>query len=473
MPSEWSWRDNQYRPRAIEGIPSREFASGITITHRALARIGYLYLREGRWRERQLLPREFVRTATTPTDLPVPFPGYAFYWMSNGRGTFPDLPRDAYWALGLGDSFVAVIPSLELVVVRLGVGARRSHFPGSEQWGGDRVAGFLRVVLAAMEMPLLPLAPPYPPSPAIAAIEWAPAGEIVRRAHGSDNWPLTWGDDDHQYTAYGDGWGFEPRIAEKLSLGFARVEGMPPDFRGVNLRAPTGEAVGDGPAGKKASGILTVDGTLYLWGRNAGNSQLAWSTDRSATWSWADWRWTESFGCPTFLNFGRNYAGARDGYVYVYSPDGESAYRAADRMILARVPKDRIRERAAYEFYAGRAGDGSPRWTDDIARRAAVFTFPGRCYRSGITYNAGLKRYLWCQTLPAADPRFEGGLAIYDAPEPWGPWTTVFFARRWDVGPGESSAFPTRWMSADGRTAYLVFSGDDCFSVRRAVFRRR
>ena len=98
-----------------------------------------------------------------------------------------------------------------------------------------------------------------------------------------------------------------------------------------------------------------------------------------------------------------------------------------------------------------------------------MFTHQRRCYRGGVTYNAGLKRYLWCQTLPEGDARFEGGFGIYDAPEPWGPWTTVFFTNRWDAGPGETQSFPTKWMSSDGRTLHLVFSGDDHFSVRRAT----
>ena len=97
------------------------------------------------------------------------------------------------------------------------------------------------------------------------------------------------------------------------------------------------------------------------------------------------------------------------------------------------------------------------------------FIHPGNCCRSGITYNAGLKRYLWCQILRKADARFEGGFGIYDAPEPWGPWTTVFFTETWDVGPGETSSLPTKWMSAGGKTIWLVFSGDDCFSVRKAT----
>jgi hypothetical protein len=136
-------------------------------------------------------------------------------------------------------------------------------------------------------------------------------------------------------------------------------------------------------------------------------------------------------------------------------------------MILARVHKTRLRERSAYEFLQT-LEDGRPTWTRDVARRGALFTFPGNCYRSGISYNAGLRRYLWSQTLPGNDARFSGGFGVYEAPEPWGPWRTVYFTERWDVGPGESSSFPTKWMSADGRTVHLVFSGDDAFSVRKA-----
>ena len=317
---------------------------------------------------------------------------------------------------------------------------------------------------------------PYPPSPVIAGITWAPKKEILRKGPGSDNWPLTWADDDRQYTAYGDGWGFEPLLPKKMGLGVARVAGDPPGFKGENILAPTVEQFGGGATAKKASGILFLDGVLYLWTRNAGNSQLAWSKDHARTWEWADWKLTTSFGCPTFLNFGKNYAGARDDFAYIYSHDADSAYRAADRMVLARVPKSRIADRSAYEFFRGFDDKHEPRWSNDIADRAAVFENPGRCYRSGITYNAGLKRYLWCQILPGSagkkvDTRFEGGFGIYDAPEPWGPWTTVFFTEKWDVGPGESSSFPTKWMSGDGRSLHLVFSGDDNFAVRAATLK--
>ncbi len=310
---------------------------------------------------------------------------------------------------------------------------------------------------------------PYPPSPVILGLTWAPASTIVRKANDSDNWPLTWADDGHLYTAYGDGTGFVPKVPEKLSLGLARIEGGPDDFLGINLRSPSIECKGNGKDGRKASGLLMVDGTLYLWARNAGNAQLAWSVDRGRTWTWADWKLSTSFGCPAFLNFGRDYAGARDHYVYIYSHDSDSAYRPADRVVLARVPKDRIRDRAAYAYFAGLGADGGPAWTADPDGREGVFIHPGRCYRTSVSYHPRLRRYLLCQA--GADGPVRVGFGIYDAPEPWGPWTTVYRSDSWDVSPGESCSIPAKWMVDEATSIHLVFSGGDAFSVRRATLR--
>jgi hypothetical protein len=133
---------------------------------------------------------------------------------------------------------------------------------------------------------------------------------------------------------------------------------------------------------------------------------------------------------------------------------------------LARVPKERIRDRSAYEFFVTMESGHEPLWSKNIADRGAVFENPGACYRSGITYNAGLKRYLWCQIGPGKDTRYRGGFAVYDAPEPWGPWTTAFYTSEWDVGPGESNSLPAKWMDTDGLGVHLVFSGNDHFCVR-------
>jgi hypothetical protein len=241
----------------------------------------------------------------------------------------------------------------------------------------------------------------------------------------------------------------------------------------VNIRSRD-EQRGQGPTGKKASGMLMVEGRLYMWVRNANNQgeqcQLAWSDDRATSWTWSDWRFSE-FGYCTFINFGQNYAGARDGYIYTVTHDHPNAYEPADRFILMRVPIGQATDRSAYEFYTGSDAQGEPIWSSEIGERGAVFSNPGKARRSGISYNAPLGRYLWWQGFPhdgPGDERTRGGFGVFDAPEPWGPWTTVYYTEEWDVGPGETASFPTKWMSEDGKNVYLVFSGDDYFSVRKA-----
>lgn len=464
------WRNNSYRDHRIDGVMRREFGSGIHANVDAMARIGYLYLREGKWKDKQLIPEEFVEAARrVPKEikgLPVVKPEdyfnatdhYGLLWWNNADGTMKDVPRDAYWSWGLYDSLIVVIPSLDIVASRAGKSLnsqRNAAYGAIEPFIGPIVSACCRRLNAG----------PYPASD--IKIEWGAAERIVRKAKGGDNWPITWADDGHLYTAYGDGWGFEPKVEKKLSLGISRVEGGPRDFKGVNIRTKTGEREGQGNAGAKASGMLCVDGVLYMLVRNTGNSQIAWSGDHGVTWEWSEWKFTESFGSPTFLNFGKDYAGARDEYVYIYSADCDSAYEPASRMVLARVPKTKIRDEGAYEFFVQRDKGGRAVWSKDISKRGAVFENEGKCYRSGISYNAGLKRYLWCQTVYGKeDMRFKGGLGVFEASEPWGPWSTVFYTENWDVGPGETSSMPPKWMSEDGRTCYLVFSGEDCFSVR-------
>ena len=61
----------------------------------------------------------------------------------------------------------------------------------------------------------------------------------MRDAIDSDNRPIAWGDDDSQYTSYGDGSGFPPYTDKQLSMGFARVDGPASGFHGTNIRSAT------------------------------------------------------------------------------------------------------------------------------------------------------------------------------------------------------------------------------------------
>ena len=470
------WRKNQYRPQALDGVPRREFGAGIHANVDAMARLGLLYLRGGTWDGKPILPRTFVDAARTTVEGVVGLPEgdaevhgnasdhYGLLWWNNADGSLPGVPRDAFWSWGLYDSLIVVIPGLDIVAARAGRSWARAEGAGHY----DVLRPFLGPIAASAVAASPAAGAPYPPSQVIVGIDWAPASTIVRRARGGDNWPLTWGDDDAQYTCFGDARGFEPFLPRKLSMGPARVIGPADAFHGENILAPTLEQIGEGGKGRKASGILMVDGVLHLWTRNVGRPRLARSADHGRTWTWAPWGLEAGFGCPTFLNFGKDYAGARDDYVYTYSPDAETAYDPADRLVLARVPKERIGERPAFEFFAGLDAEGRPTWSGEIDRRASAFDFPGRCYRSSASFHPGLKRYLLVQIVHGEEPRFKGGFGIYEAPEPWGPWSTAFFTEDWDVGPGETASLPTKWMADDGRTVYHVSSSDDTFCVREA-----
>jgi len=302
----------------------------------------------------------------------------------------------------------------------------------------------------------------------------------TKKALSSDNWPITWGDDDALYTAYGDGTGFAPYLSTDISTGFSSITGNPPSYNGTNIRSSTGEQTGGGRSGKKPSGMLMVNETLYMFERNANNNgqqcQLAVSNDHEKTWNWSNWKFAE-FGYCAFLNFGKDNANARDNYVYMYSPDTPDAYLETDNLILARVPQDKIMDKASYEFYTGKNSVGNASWSSNINNRRAVFTLKGGVNRAQVSYNAVLKKYFLVDRSRALN----GGLnqfSIYTAPEPWGPWSMAFYTTDYNgasmsgsSGWGESANFPTKWISSDGLTMYLVFSGDDSFSTIKATIK--
>ena len=93
-----------------------ELASG-----RDWARLGNLYLQDGVWNGERILPEGYVKFVTTlaPAWAADQRPVYGgFFWL-NGDGSFP-APREAYYMAGAGGQFAVVIPSHDLVVVRLG-----------------------------------------------------------------------------------------------------------------------------------------------------------------------------------------------------------------------------------------------------------------------------------------------------------------------------------------------------------------
>jgi CubicO group peptidase (beta-lactamase class C family) len=130
----------------VFGVEDRPGRLGISV--RDFARFGLLYLRQGQWNGKQIIPREHaLQAVTSPVVAAVPrtqgkaaemIPGqrslggknnqtdhlgsYSLAWWINGvdrdgRRHWPDVPHDAFAALGHGGRRgLAVIPSLDLVL---------------------------------------------------------------------------------------------------------------------------------------------------------------------------------------------------------------------------------------------------------------------------------------------------------------------------------------------------------------------
>lgn len=109
-------------------------SSYIYTTARDLARFGYLYLHDGVWQGRRILPEKWVRYTTTlapayytthlqPEDTKRN-PGAHWYVNigipeRNQNPPWPDAPSDTFGAIGVWGQSVFVIPSLDIVAVRL------------------------------------------------------------------------------------------------------------------------------------------------------------------------------------------------------------------------------------------------------------------------------------------------------------------------------------------------------------------
>ncbi|BEP60496.1 serine hydrolase [Variovorax sp. V213] len=85
------------------------------------ARLGNLYLQDGVWNGERLLPEGFVNfvSSVAPAWAADKRPIYGGFFWINGMGSL-SMPTSAYYMLGAGGQFVLVIPSHDLIVVRIG-----------------------------------------------------------------------------------------------------------------------------------------------------------------------------------------------------------------------------------------------------------------------------------------------------------------------------------------------------------------
>ena len=111
---------------------------GLHISARELARFGYLLMQNGKWGDDQIIPSIWVDKATKPSQTLNPEYGFTF-WVNTHETRWPGLPKDMFSLEGYNSNRCYVIPSKELVVVRVG--------SGPNQWNEQL---FVRQILKAI-----------------------------------------------------------------------------------------------------------------------------------------------------------------------------------------------------------------------------------------------------------------------------------------------------------------------------------
>jgi len=88
-------------------------------TTRDWAKFGLLYLHKGNWNGEQLFDESWANYVASPTNSSNGNYG-AQFWLNAGR-KFPDVPANMYYASGYQGQMVAILPSQDLVIVRMGL----------------------------------------------------------------------------------------------------------------------------------------------------------------------------------------------------------------------------------------------------------------------------------------------------------------------------------------------------------------
>lgn len=107
---------------------------------RSMARFGLLIYANGRWDQEQIVPKSFLEEATSSSqNLNL---SYGYLWWINGQDSYllpqsqiqfsgsiiPNAPNDMYAALGKNDQKIYIVPSKELVIIRMGESADDVNF---------------------------------------------------------------------------------------------------------------------------------------------------------------------------------------------------------------------------------------------------------------------------------------------------------------------------------------------------------
>jgi CubicO group peptidase (beta-lactamase class C family) len=107
---------------------------------RSMARFGLLVASNGKWKDSQIIPQKFNKEATSSSQNINK--SYGYLWWLNGKESYhlpnsqtefsgsliPNAPKDLLCALGKNDQKIYIVPSKDLVIIRMGEAAGTSNF---------------------------------------------------------------------------------------------------------------------------------------------------------------------------------------------------------------------------------------------------------------------------------------------------------------------------------------------------------
>jgi CubicO group peptidase (beta-lactamase class C family) len=99
--------------------PHTNAHSGLHLSARDFARVGYLMAHRGKWEGKQIVPEWWIDVATRSSQELNRSYGYTFWVNTDGR-QWPSGPRDAFAFKGYAANRCYIVPSMDLVVVRMG-----------------------------------------------------------------------------------------------------------------------------------------------------------------------------------------------------------------------------------------------------------------------------------------------------------------------------------------------------------------
>jgi CubicO group peptidase (beta-lactamase class C family) len=94
-------------------------AGSIALHATDAARFGYCLAHEGRWGGKQLIPASYIRLCQQPLPYNPHFP-FSLQFEHNHAGQILGAPRDAFYKTGAGGFCLYIVPSLDLVIYKLG-----------------------------------------------------------------------------------------------------------------------------------------------------------------------------------------------------------------------------------------------------------------------------------------------------------------------------------------------------------------